>query len=260
MEGRSPLDQARRLFQSMCGVEQVMVQLRARKEHSSWEGQDAFVREVYNANPQWPGALQYRARVLKSYLRDVSDAHEEVHDELLALYLAVGTAAASRVVADVTKLDPNASERAVHRVYELADGTRVPLLERVEFNEVAEAIWPAGICLAEWLMQYPHTLRGLRVVELGCGVGVTAVFALKVCAPARMVLTDYSAAGLDFARENLALNGLAEDASTLVLQRVDWTQFSLEDAKLLGPVDVVIMADWCGNVGMREVGDAAIHS
>ena len=32
-------------------------------------------------------------------------------------------------------------------------------------------LWPAGLWLAEWVLQRPHLFRGRRVLELGCGVG-----------------------------------------------------------------------------------------
>jgi predicted nicotinamide N-methyase len=60
-------------------------------------------------------------------------------------------------------------------------------------------IWPSGIALASAITRQPASLRGKRVLELGCGLGVTAIAALR--AGADLLVTDY-------APEALALCGL----------------------------------------------------
>jgi predicted nicotinamide N-methyase len=51
-------------------------------------------------------------------------------------------------------------------------------------------IWPSGVALAAAITQGPNALRGQRVLELGCGLGVTAIAALR--AGADLLVTDYS--------------------------------------------------------------------
>lgn len=55
-------------------------------------------------------------------------------------------------------------------------------------------IWPSGVALAAAILQRPDRLRGKRVLELGCGLGVTAIAAMR--AGADLLVTDYSVAAL----------------------------------------------------------------
>lgn len=51
-------------------------------------------------------------------------------------------------------------------------------------------VWPSGIALAAAIAREPELVRGRRVLELGCGIGITAAVALD--AGADMVVTDYA--------------------------------------------------------------------
>ena len=39
--------------------------------------------------------------------------------------------------------------------------------------------WPSALMLATALTQQPHLVRGLRVLELGCGLGLCGIAAAK---------------------------------------------------------------------------------
>ncbi len=103
-------------------------------------------------------------------------------------------------------------------------------------------------------MQHADVVRGRRVLELGCGVGITGLFVCKTCAPQRLVLSDYSDAGLDFVRENLAINGLVV-GDVLDVQKLDWTLFDSAAVAQLGPLDVLYMADCWYDI---DVSDACV--
>ncbi|CAN5730231.1 methyltransferase domain-containing protein [soil metagenome] len=51
-------------------------------------------------------------------------------------------------------------------------------------------LWPSGIALAAAILADPDAVRGQDVLELGCGVGITAAIALA--AGANLLATDYS--------------------------------------------------------------------
>jgi len=51
-------------------------------------------------------------------------------------------------------------------------------------------LWPSGIALAAAIVECPDIVRGKDVLELGCGVGITAAIALA--AGANLLATDYS--------------------------------------------------------------------
>ena len=38
-------------------------------------------------------------------------------------------------------------------------------------------LWPAGLALAHYILQHPHTVRGREVCELGAGLGLAGLAA-----------------------------------------------------------------------------------
>lgn len=74
-------------------------------------------------------------------------------------------------------------------------------------------LWPSGIVLAEALLAAGDRLAGKRAIELGCGLGVTAVAALR--AGISLLATDYSTDALAFTRWNTLRNAGRLDAQPL---------------------------------------------
>ncbi|MDQ3693153.1 MAG: methyltransferase domain-containing protein [Chloroflexota bacterium] len=84
-----------------------------------------------------------------------------------------------------------------------------PLLDRVADDQEQNLpywaeLWPSGVALADRIERNPEALRGRRVIELGCGLGVTAVAALR--AAADLVAVDYAAEALALCRLNTYAN------------------------------------------------------
>jgi predicted nicotinamide N-methyase len=71
-----------------------------------------------------------------------------------------------------------------------------------EFLPYWAELWPAATALAEALPD----VRGLRVVELGCGLGVTSLVA--AAGGAEVTATDWAPDAVELLRENAARNGL----------------------------------------------------
>ncbi len=95
-----------------------------------------------------------------------------------------------------------------------------------EFMPYWAELWPSGISLARAL---PARLDGLRVVELGCGLGVPSLTA--AARGAEVTALDWALDAVALLRENAARNGV-------VLQAVhgDWRAFR-------GSFDLVLGAD-----------------
>lgn len=72
-------------------------------------------------------------------------------------------------------------------------------------------IWPSGIALATTLLNNPDLVRELPVIELGCGLGITAATALK--SGANLTITDYSPHSLLLTEINCLRSGLVLPAS-----------------------------------------------
>jgi len=77
-------------------------------------------------------------------------------------------------------------------------------------------IWPSGIALASTLLQSPDLVRGKPVVELGCGVGITAAAAMM--AGADLTVTDYAALSLVLTELTCLQAGVALPTS----RQVNW--------------------------------------
>jgi predicted nicotinamide N-methyase len=88
------------------------------------------------------------------------------------------------------------------------------------------ALWPSGLALARAL---PERLDGLRVLDLGCGLGVPALVA--AARGGDVTALDWAAEAVELLRENAARNGLRLDAV-----HGDWRGFS-------GSFDLVLGAD-----------------
>jgi predicted nicotinamide N-methyase len=95
-----------------------------------------------------------------------------------------------------------------------------------EFMPYWAELWPAGLALAHAL---PDDLAGVRVVELGCGLGVPSLVA--AARGAEVTAVDWAGDAIDLLRENAERNGL-----TLEAVRADWRSFD-------GPFDLALAAD-----------------
>lgn len=97
-------------------------------------------------------------------------------------------------------------------------------------------IWPSGVALADAILQQPDVLMRQHVLELGCGLGVTAIAALA--AGARLLVTDYAPESLLLCQAN-TLRSVSRVLHTL---RLNWREPS---PVLLAraPFPVVLAAD-----------------
>jgi predicted nicotinamide N-methyase len=77
-------------------------------------------------------------------------------------------------------------------------------------------LWPSGVALAAKITRHPEIVRGKRVLELGCGLGVTAMAALR--AGADLLVTDYAPEALALCSLN-AFDQAGRMPGTL---RVNW--------------------------------------
>ena len=95
-----------------------------------------------------------------------------------------------------------------------------------EFMPYWAELWPAGLALAHAL---PDRLDGVRVVELGCGLGVPSLVA--AARGAQVTAVDWAAEAIELLRENAARNELSVEAV-----HGDWRSFQ-------GDFDVTLAAD-----------------
>lgn len=97
-------------------------------------------------------------------------------------------------------------------------------------------LWPSGIALADAILGQPDLVRGKRVLELGCGLGSTAIGALA--GGADLLVTDYAPESLLLCRANTLLN-IGVEPHTLQLNWRDPSPVLLAQA----PFPMVLAAD-----------------
>jgi predicted nicotinamide N-methyase len=104
--------------------------------------------------------------------------------------------------------------------------------EEDEFLPYWAQLWPSGVALARAVAG--RALKGARVIELGCGLGLPSIAAAR--AGGRVLATDWSPTAVDLRRDNAERNGAALEAAV-----VSWT----DPAPLLerAPFDLVLAAD-----------------
>lgn len=151
-----------------------------------------------------------------------------------------------RLLDEAGQLGPLTNERLVlpraGDVYDIVRPTDVDLLlDRAEGDPEQNLpywaeIWPSGIALADAIAERPERVRGQRVLELGSGLGVTAIAALA--AGADLIAADFAPEALLLTCYN-TLRSAGREPATL---RLNWRQ---PDATLLagGGFPVVLAAD-----------------
>ncbi|MBU1003292.1 MAG: 50S ribosomal protein L11 methyltransferase [Proteobacteria bacterium] len=80
------------------------------------------------------------------------------------------------------------------------------------------ALWPSSLALADWLGEHAERIRGRICLDMGCGLGLTAIVGASL--GARVAAFDYELAPLTFAVGNAEANAVPQP---LWLQ-MDWRE------------------------------------
>jgi 2-polyprenyl-3-methyl-5-hydroxy-6-metoxy-1,4-benzoquinol methylase len=121
------------------------------------------------------------------------------------------------------------------RVLQPAESADLPDSGPVKWAPIApywSVLWRSGVALAQELDTID--LRGRRVVELGCGLGLPSLVAAR--GGADVLATDASPEALVLLERNAELNGLEIETAT-----VDWGE--PDELVERGPFDLVLAAD-----------------
>ncbi|KAL3172443.1 hypothetical protein MRX96_043355 [Rhipicephalus microplus] len=97
--------------------------------------------------------------------------------------------------------------------YTIDARTTVTLKEHTAFvvgGTTGLTTWQASKFLSEWCLENRHLLRGKRILELGCGIGLTGIVVCKTCRPLSYTFTDGHGAVLRSLVDNLKWNGVTE--------------------------------------------------
>lgn len=94
-------------------------------------------------------------------------------------------------------------------------------------------VWPAAVAMARLLCRFGD-LRGRRVLDLGCGLGIPGISAAR--AGAAVTFADREQDALTFAQWNGAR--VAPAGVTPVIQRIDWSREVVQ-----GEFDAILLSD-----------------
>jgi predicted nicotinamide N-methyase len=121
------------------------------------------------------------------------------------------------------------------RLLQPREAAELPDAGAVEWAPIAPywaVLWRSGVALARELDGM--ALRGLRVVELGCGLAVPSIAAAR--RGAAVLATDVCAEALELVARNARENGVRLDTAT-----IDWAE--PDELIRRAPFDLVIAAD-----------------
>ena len=97
--------------------------------------------------------------------------------------------------------------------------------EEEEFLPYWAELWPSGVALAKAIAD--RSLRGARVLELGCGLGLPSLAA--ALGGGRVLATDWSPSAIELLEDNAARNGARLETAIVrweepgaLLERAPW--------------------------------------
>ena len=88
-------------------------------------------------------------------------------------------------------------------------------------------LWPSSIALCSWLSERRDEIAGRSCLDLGCGLGLTALAATSL--GARGTAVDYEFDALHYARVNAAANGISPEPVWLAM---DWRHPALREGSM----------------------------
>jgi predicted nicotinamide N-methyase len=121
------------------------------------------------------------------------------------------------------------------RLLQPAEAAEIPDDHQVEWAPLApywSVLWRSGVAMARELDR--EDLRGLRVVELGCGLGVPSIAAAR--GGAEVIATDGDIDALGLVERNAEANGVE-----VATAAVDWAD--PDELVETGPFDLVLASD-----------------
>ncbi|XP_014222803.1 protein-lysine N-methyltransferase EEF2KMT [Trichogramma pretiosum] len=101
--------------------------------------------------------------------------------------------------------------------------------------------WKAAFHLAEWCIANKNFLKGKSILELGSGVGLSGLTALKFCEPSQYYFSDCHPVVLKTLEENIRLNLLMKHEKPIWIESTinDQIQFSRNNAGQVSNVSIL---------------------
>jgi predicted nicotinamide N-methyase len=97
-------------------------------------------------------------------------------------------------------------------------------------------LWPSAVGLCHYLLDNVDVIFNKRVLEIGCGLGLPSLVAVKIGAQ-NVLATDLISDALSHVLLNSKLNQLSQNLDTKIL---DWRKSTIE---VIMPFDIILAAD-----------------
>ncbi|KRY34960.1 Cleft lip and palate transmembrane protein 1 [Trichinella spiralis] len=121
-----------------------------------------------------------------------------------------------------------------------------------KIEDVGVQLWNGAVLMAEFVLTIPEQFYKKRVLELGCGIGLTAI--CLATAGACVLATDVNDDCLKLCRKNCDENShLMRSGGSVEVRRFDWSAPAEVDwSSWLLPVDVIVCADLIYEIDLNE--------
>ncbi|GAU97946.1 hypothetical protein RvY_09164-2 [Ramazzottius varieornatus] len=176
--------------------------------------------------------LSYRKKFLKMLMDQVEAKGWEVLEEIWCIY------------SELCRCETDGGEEGGYRTFILSDTINVSLIHHpllISDGTTGLSTWDAAFHMVEWISQHPEIMNQKRVLELGCGSGLTGICLCKLIAPAQYVFSDCHSGVLRQLTNNLQINQLV-GSSTVKVCELDWLTMMEQDFSQLFP-DVILACD-----------------
>jgi predicted nicotinamide N-methyase len=188
---------------------------------------------------KFPPSPKYTMKFLSFYISEIERKNKEVYEALYTKYLQY-----------LSQVD-NDKKDVFYRTYRILKpgGVSLPfdtvtLKMCDEWNAVGLIPWTAGFVLAEFVVSNSELFSEKVCLELGSGVGLTGIVALKTTRLRHIILSDSDDKVLQNLTENLIINGIDPSASSRVsVCRLDWSECHTRNFSLLLYPHIVLAAD-----------------
>ncbi|KAK9735904.1 hypothetical protein RND81_04G236800 [Saponaria officinalis] len=116
-----------------------------------------------------------------------------------------------------------------------------------DFDLTGQLVWPGAVVLNEYLSKHVDELRGLSVLELGSGVGVTGILCGRFCN--RVVMTDHNDEVIKILKKNIDhVSAENNPCADLVAEKLEWgssDQINALVQRYPEGFDLILGADIC---------------
>ncbi|GAB1602456.1 protein-lysine N-methyltransferase EEF2KMT-like [Argonauta hians] len=153
---------------------------------------------------KYPPSLTYQRSFVKHFLHKLESCECEICDEVYEVY------------ADILSQKEEEDDTLCYKTYTLPSSNKITLQESVHLvtqGTTGLSTWQAAQHLAEWSIENCETFRDKKILELGCGLGLTGIVICRNCQPAHFCFTDCHSQVLYLLSKNIEHNLLQNNQS-----------------------------------------------